>query len=76
VHEEERGEEGGLGDVEGGPQSVLLDIAACCQYVMADIVDGMYSLLGAGGHGAIHSTNASNETNTHNHPRVGGHEPE
>lgn len=76
VHEEERGEEGGLSDVEGGPQGVLLDIAVCCQCVMAEMVDGMYSLLGAGGHGAIHGTNASSKTNTHDHPRIGGHEPE
>ena len=76
VHEEEGGEESSLGDVESGPQGVLLDIAACCQCVMANVFDEMYSLLGAGGHGAIHSTNASSKTNTHDQPRVGGHEPE
>lgn len=39
VHEEERGKEGGLGDIEGSPESVLLDVAACCQYVMRGNVD-------------------------------------
>lgn len=36
----------------------------------------MYSLLRAGSHGAVHGSNASNETNSHNQPWVGRHEPE
>ena len=75
VHEEERGEEGTLGDVEGGPEGVLLHVAGIVSTCF-NRNDGVYSLLRAGSHSAVHGTNASNKTNTHDHPWVGRHEPE
>ena len=35
----------------------------------------MYSLLGVGSHSAVHGCKASSETDSHDQPRIGSHEP-
>ena len=75
VHEKERRQEHGLRDVEGGPESVLLNIAVGGQSIGSTNRLRKHLLVGVRRHRAVHGSNAADETYTKHQPRVGTHQP-
>ena len=83
LEEEEGREDGGLGDVEAGPEGVFLDVAVKQRFVSLWFCDchcvgeegrsGECVLIRWSGKGAVHGPYAGCETDTQHYPGVRSH---